>query len=247
MNRTSIRGLRRRASRRRGRGGAGGFSVIELLLALSISAALLTSMLVALDLIFRRYTLSSESASTHVIARSVMHRIMTMIRTGQEFGPVPRDVTDPAENPTTRNFMEFIDRSGGGVDITRVIVRPAGSVVVDGISVQQRGPNVLWMEIDRTAADGTRTFQRQPLIDGVLEGSFTLHYDLGPRLRMATVDLTIRPQGNTFARYNAERGQWEVSRIDEATGRVVETRFVASADATPVIRLVSSSGPRGLE
>lgn len=232
----------RRVGRRRR-----GFSMVELLIALTISATLLTSMLVALDAIFRSYTMSSESASTHVISRSVMHRVMSMIRAGREFGPIPVDVTDPAQNNQRRNVIEFVRRENGNVEIQRLIVRAAGSVLVDGVSVQQRGPNVLWLEIDRTDASGARTFNRQPLIDGVLDCGFTTLWDVGPRLRRATVDITVRPQGNTFARYNSDRAMWEVSRIDEASGNVIETRFVASAEATPVIRLVASTGPRGVD
>lgn len=237
----------RRRVRRWGRGRRG-FSVVEMLLALTISATLLTSLLVAMDAFFRSYTVSSESASTHVIARSVMQRIMTMVRTGQEFGPVPNDVTDPAQNPTQRSSLEFVRRPGDGSrETTRMVLRAAGSIASAGGAIQLRGPNVLWLEIDRVAADGARTSTQHPLIDGVLEGTFQTLYDVGPRLRMVTVDLTIRPQGNTFATWNSATGMWEVQRIDEVTGRIIDTRMVATTDVTPVIRLVSSAGPRGVD
>lgn len=235
--------VRRRRSR-----GRRGFSIVEMLMALTISATLLTSLLVAMDAFFRSYTVSSESASTHVIARSVVHRIMTMVRTGAEFGPAPTDVTDPAQNPAQRSSLEFIRRNAdGSSETTRVVVRAAGTIASPGGAIQLRGPNVLWLEIDRVAVGGARTTTRQPLLDGVLECNFETLYDVGPRLRVATIDLTVRPQGNSYATWNSATGMWEVQRIDEATGRIIDTRMVASTDVTPVIRLVSSAGPRGLD
>ena len=66
-----------------------GFSLVEMLIALAITAALLTSTFVALDVSFRAYQKTTEVASTHIIARLMMHRMLTLIRTGQEFGPYP--------------------------------------------------------------------------------------------------------------------------------------------------------------
>ncbi|HZW10885.1 MAG TPA: prepilin-type N-terminal cleavage/methylation domain-containing protein [Phycisphaerales bacterium] len=70
-----------RQSQPRG-GAARAFSVVELLVALTISSLLLTATLVALDASFKSYKVTTESASSHVVARMVMHRMTTMIRTG---------------------------------------------------------------------------------------------------------------------------------------------------------------------
>ncbi|MCA9298909.1 MAG: prepilin-type N-terminal cleavage/methylation domain-containing protein, partial [Phycisphaerales bacterium] len=85
-----------------------GFSLVEMLIALAITASLLTAMLVALDFSFKRYTATSESASMHVVGRLVAHRILSQIRTGTTFGPSPADVLDPAQNPVVTDNIEFI-------------------------------------------------------------------------------------------------------------------------------------------
>ncbi|MEL7485087.1 MAG: hypothetical protein AAFN41_12145, partial [Planctomycetota bacterium] len=72
--------------------------MVELLLALTIVSVVLTSALVALDASFRTYKSTTDSASTHVVSRLLIHRITAMIRTGTEFGPFPADVLDPAMN-----------------------------------------------------------------------------------------------------------------------------------------------------
>src|SRR4051812_47070289 len=72
-----------------------GFSMVEMLIALTVSSLLLAACLVALDSSFKSYEMTTESASTHVVSRLVMHRVMAMIRQGQEFGPYPLGVTSP--------------------------------------------------------------------------------------------------------------------------------------------------------
>ena len=53
------------------------FSIIEMLIALSITATLLTATLTALDTSFRAYKVTTEGASTNVVARLMMARIFT--------------------------------------------------------------------------------------------------------------------------------------------------------------------------
>ena len=85
-----------------------GFSLVEMLIALTITATLFTATLVALDAAFKGYKHTTEGASTHVVSRIVMSRIMTMVRTGTEFGPYPADPLDPELNPVHSNFIEFV-------------------------------------------------------------------------------------------------------------------------------------------
>jgi len=68
--------IQRRPRRRRG------FNLIEMLIALAITAALLSATMVALDASFMAYQTTTEVASTHTISRLVMLRLMTLIRTG---------------------------------------------------------------------------------------------------------------------------------------------------------------------
>ncbi len=191
-----------------------GFSLVEMLMALAISAALLSASLAALDVSFKSYQTTTESASTHVVSRIVMHRLMTLIRTGKEFGPYPVDVLDPAQNPLVTTFIEFVsteDLAAGTRQITRIERRDA-----DG------GTYTLW-HIRTEFVDGVvvDTFER-PLITGLLQAMFTLEYDVGPRLKRATVDLTIMPN----------------DLRDIAIGGVMDT---------PTIRMASSTSPRQLE
>ncbi|MFG0259725.1 MAG: type II secretion system protein J, partial [Phycisphaerales bacterium JB041] len=94
------------------RGSRRGFSVAELLMALMISSMLLTATLGALDGSFKAYKATTESASSHVIARMVMHRMTTMIRTGEDFGPYPiNPILDPVLIPDPPEIEFVIDKN----------------------------------------------------------------------------------------------------------------------------------------
>ena len=194
-----------------------GFSIVEMLVALSITGTLLTATMVALDSSYKSYKITTEGASTNVIARLVMHRVMTMIRTGENFGPYPVDPLDTAQNPVSSNEIEFEtfrDDATSRWRIVRLDRRTATTVA--------QGPYELWYtQIEFT--DGVESAREErPLLVGVQDISFTLEYDVGPRLARATVDLTVRP--NDFQ----------------------EASFKNDFE-TPTIRLVSSVSPRRLE
>lgn len=200
-----------------GRKWARGFSMIELLIALSITGTLLAATLTALDSSFKSYKLTTETASTHVVTRMVMSRVMAMIRTGTEFGPYPADVLDTTQNPVVSDAIEFTTWEEP-TTLQRRIVRVERRAQADA----ERGPFELWyVETNLTAGVVTSTVER-PLITGVLEARFTLEYSVGPRLRRATVDLTVRP--NDFQ--------------DASFSNDLET---------PAIRLVSTVNPRRLD
>ena len=76
-----------RTTLRRGRVRRRGFNLVEVLIALAITATLLTATLAALDASFRAYQATTEEVSTQSIGRIVMHRMLTLIRTGTDFGP----------------------------------------------------------------------------------------------------------------------------------------------------------------
>lgn len=192
----------------------GGFSLVEMLIALAITAALLTASLSALDASFKSYKVTTESASTHVVSRIVMHRVMTMIRTGTEFGPYPDDVLDPGQNPIVSSFIEFVSLDDPENDHRQVttIERRAGD---------EPGSFDLWYVLEDTLGNTTTTDER-PLIRGLREATFTLEYDIGPRLTQATVDLTIEPND-------------------------LQDADIFSSLETPTIRLVASTSPRVLD
>jgi prepilin-type N-terminal cleavage/methylation domain-containing protein len=163
-----------------------GFSLIELLVALAIMGTLLTAAMAALDTSFKSYKVTTEGASTHVVARMVMSRIMTMVRTGTQFGPYPVDPLDSTQNPVVSDYLEFVTRESGNA---RTIVRIERRERSDS----DEGPYELWY-VQSDYTNGVRTaLNARPLLSRVQEARFTLEYDVGQNLKRATVDLTIKP------------------------------------------------------
>lgn len=210
MNR--VRTTRRASSRRRR-----GFSMIEVLIALTISSSLLAATLAALDASFKQYKSTTESASTHVVSRIVMHRVLSMIRTGVEFGPFPSDVYNVNQNPVVSDFIEFLserDLAAGLQRITRIELRPGEDV---------NGPGELWYVLIDADAEDPLIIEERPLIRGVVEITFTLNYNRQTfALNRATVDMTIEPNDSEDLRIGA----------------------LADPSAPQTIRLVASAAPR---
>jgi hypothetical protein len=190
--------------------------MVEMLIALTISSMLLTACLVALDSMFKFYETTCESASTHVVSRLVMNRVMSMIRQGEEFGPYPLGVVTPTT--ITSTYLEFVslqDATTGQRQVTR-IERADDPGNPGNYQLQYRR----WDYVNG-ALVASFTY---PLIRNVKEASFTLEYDIGPKLMRATVDLAIRPDG-------------------AATSQTA----LGSDLATPVLRLIASASPRRLD
>lgn len=193
----------------------GAFSMIELLIALTISGMLLTACLVALDSSFKSYEVTTESASTHVVSRMVMSRALAMIRSGEQFGPYPVGVVTPTR--VTSDYLEFVtarNDATGYRQITR-LEKVADGVAGNGFYqlMYKR-----WEYVGSTQA----SFVEYPLIKNLRAAQFTLEYDRGPRLRRATIDITVKPDD------------------DQAVA-------VASDLEAPVLRLIASTTPRRLD
>lgn len=201
--------IRRAASRARRRA----FSVIEMLVALTISAMLLTATLTALDACFKSYKVTTESASTHVVGRLVMQRLLTLIRTGEEFGPYP---ANPVITPTIESTsIEF------AVPVTSTLTQ-VWTVERINSPDPETGPfhlQATLTEVENGAVISTTT---RTMLRNVQDVLFILDYDVGPRLRRATIDITIQPDD------------------DQAD------TIGAPLDA-PVVRMVASTSPRRLE
>ena len=192
-----------------------GFSMIELLIALTISSLLLTACLVALDSTFKAYEVTTDSASTHVVSRMVMYRALAMIRQGEEFGPFPMGVLGPTKIDSA--YIEFVsldDEENGLRQVTRL----------EKLADPDMGQNKYKLVFKRWDYENgvLKDTHEYPLIRDVLEAVFTLEYDRGPRLRQATIDLTIQP--------------------DDTQGD-----HVASDLSAPVLRLIASASPRRLD
>lgn len=208
----------RAASRNPARGVRRGFSLIEMLVALAITSTLLTAALVALDSSFKGYKVTTEAASSHVVTRIVMHRMMTMIRTGTQFAPAPIDPLDTDQNPVVdADHIEFVaveDVAAG----TRTDVRIERRDATDA----NRGPFEL-VYIQTKFKNGVQLSQTTtPMISNLQDAKFTLDYDVGDRLLRATVDLTVRPNDVQDARIGGDLN-------------------------APTIRLIASASPRKLE
>lgn len=193
-----------------------GFSLVEMLIALSISAALLTATLTALDSSFQHYQSTTESASTHVVSRIMVHRMLAMIRTGEEFGPYPDDPLDSAQNPVESDFIEFVSErnpDGSISQITRIEFRQTTAQANNG------EPGELWYVL-LSPGDPASIVDERPMLSGVRQAAFTLHFDQESwRMDRATVDIIIEPNDSED--------------------------LTISADSIPqTIRLVASAAPR---
>lgn len=219
--------MRRRVPRRRALRRA--FSLIELQIALAISALLLTATLVALDTMFKGYEINADSASTNVVTRIAVNRMLALIRMGTDFGPIPLDVLDVDQNPLNADNIEFVSQrnsDGDPTTITRIEYRYPGVGAIHqswGIGETQpdlgfvpTGPGELWLVQIDVASGNTREFE---LLREVRSARFTLAYDVGPKLVRATVDITVEP--------------------------VIPDDVKLDSDAPPqVVRVVASAQPR---
>ena len=83
----------------------------------------------------------------------------------------------------------------------------------------ETGPFVLWYTETRFVNDVAVNTEEFPLLENLADLTFILEYEVGPRLRRATLDMTILPD----------------DLQDLAVGDELET---------PTIRMVASAAPR---
>lgn len=158
------------------------FSIIEMLIALVITSTLLTATLAALDASFKSYKVTSDSASTHVVSRIVMQRLMAMIRNGSNFGPYPANpIATPIIESDWIEFETTTDPASGSTRITTLSRQASGEQwnLICTVAIFQNG--VLTSEDSR------------PLITGLAELNFIMEYDVGPVLKRVTVDMVVQP------------------------------------------------------
>jgi prepilin-type N-terminal cleavage/methylation domain-containing protein len=152
------------------------FNLVELVIALAITSALLTSVLVALNASFMAYQSTTEVASTHTIGRLTMHRIMAMIRVGKEFGPFP---TDPLAPTVWDKRMQFRNPNGQLIEL-----------------IWDSDEEALYVGVDGTEHLLIENVVAQFDADGNQIMPFTLEYEKGRHLHRATIDLMIKPDDN---------------------------------------------------
>lgn len=189
---------RRRPARRRR-----GLSILELLLALAITAMLLTATAAALAASFRAYGDAVEQASTQVAVRMISQRLLGLLRTSTAHGPLAPDIgADPpitldGQNITS-NYVELIDPNG------RVL------------RCEYRADDEeLWLIMDPGETDE----QAQPLISGVTAAEFVLRRWLNDdglwELERCTIDMTVQPDED--ATLALENGPAQAVRLVAST------------------------------
>lgn len=165
--------------------GRRGFSMIEVLISLAISATLLTATLAALDGSFKAYTVTTEGASTNVVARIVMQRLTAMIRTGDSFGPYPvNPILTPNLESEYIEFVSFREPATGTERVTRLERRD---------SVEFPGRYELWYIVTTYVSGAFESEDEAPLLVNLNNVVFSMQYDVGPRLKRVTIDLIIQP------------------------------------------------------
>jgi hypothetical protein len=183
-----------------------------MLIALAITAALLSATMVALNASFMAYQTTTEVASTHTISRLAMMRMMTLIRTGQEFGPNP---INPQDSIVESTDIEFLTPAGQYVRIewfeTPDAQHPVG--------------NALYVVVD--------TNEPQVLLEGVIPAydqfdqliaPFTLEWEVGRKLYRATVDITIVPDDNMSVTLDGDNQQ-QIRLVATAMPRIEAYSF----------------------
>lgn len=184
------------------------FSLVEMLIALAISAALLVATLFALQTSFMAYQVTADQASTHAVGRLVMHRMLAMIHSGQDFRPFPDDIRDQY---IASDFIEFYHPDTGQV-VTITWDRNTGQLLyaIDG------GYNTVLLDgvVARTDTDGS------------IVHPFLLEWEPGRRVYRVTIDLMIIPDDSISTaadRYIAD----DPGNLQD--GAVRPIRLVASA------------------
>jgi len=151
----------------------------------------------------------------HVVGRLVTHRILSQIRTGTTFGPIPADVLDPAQNPVVSDTIEFIteaDRAAGLNRVTRFEYRPDPT--------DPALPGVLWYVLLNADTDPAALLEERPLLSGVRSVQFALRFDVETwLLDRAEIDLTLDPDPELAANSSVAEMPDSVRLIASATPR----------------------------
>ena len=96
-----------------------GVGLVELLVALSISAALLTAVAVATDTSFKAYAINEEQSNLLQRGRLGLNRMLTYIRTCKEHQPInPQQISDFVHGSTvTDTGFSMLNDAGEQIDV----------------------------------------------------------------------------------------------------------------------------------
>lgn len=188
-----------RANRHRHRG----VGLVELLVALSISAALLTAVGVAVDASFKAYAANENEAQLMQRARLALNRMTTCIRACVDHTPSTSAQCD--------QFETGVVTTDSGIEMK--------FDTTNGIAFRQSGTHLEAVKFTDNTTTGVRTYSTaRVLLEGVNAGDFTITMEpqrsaqaakVGdPRfdqLKRASIVLTVRPATTTSVA--GEQGQ----------------------------------------
>jgi Tfp pilus assembly protein PilW len=169
-----------------------GVGLAELLVALSISAALLTSVSVAVDASFKAYAVNQSQAQLLQRSRVAMNRMLTYIRSTSQHLPDDDDAQEAFESGlvTQASAIRMLVTPTSGV-----IFRQSGNELqmvpftISGGSFIEGAAHTL---LNGVGPDDFRiTFEPQRSTEAVKTGG---KYD---QLKRASISLTVRPTDNT--------------------------------------------------
>jgi len=176
--------------------------LVELLVALAISAALLTSVAVAIDASFKAYAANQTNAQLMQRARLAMNRITTYIRATTEHLPDDDTAQDEFESGLITQasaIRMMLDETNG------VIFRQAGQQLqmvpfaISGSVLSEGTPHVLLEGVG--SGDFTIRFEPQRSTQSAKVGG---RYD---QLKRASISLTIRPTAKTTTTGESASGE----------------------------------------
>ncbi|MDG2053381.1 MAG: type II secretion system protein [Phycisphaerales bacterium] len=153
------------------------FSLVEVLVALTISVILLTATMFALRASFESYRRSAERVSTNVSGRLIIDRVQMMIRGGVDFGPTPASPADV--------IVESDELSIQVADGTWTTIR--WDDLTETVYWEQGSDSWPMLENVTQLVDGA----------GVAISPFRLRFREGRWLTHATIDLVVHGEGVT--------------------------------------------------
>jgi hypothetical protein len=192
-----------------------GLSIVEMLIALSISAVLLIAVTAAIDVSFYAYASAAESASTQSASRLVMQRLITMIRTTtlhDAYDPADPAVTlaDPSQPPVQCVGLEMVDSEWRLTKVWWAV----------NAAYADADLGDLWYQLEANAGQPMLEQVRIQRTSGGLPYLFTLSSrmsDSGLLLHRATVDLTVEAGADATLALEAYQGAADPVRLIAST------------------------------
>ncbi len=188
---------------------------MEMLIALGITATLMSAVMVSLDASFKAYQRTTEVASTHTIGRLTMQRLMAMIRTGSDFAPFP---LNPMDTIVESNTLESITppRDPDDADDVGQHYLLTWDEDAESLSITISDPETGDIIADTILLDGV-----VPSLDdeGEQVAPFRLEFVKGRTLYRSTIDLTLEPDDDLST--SLDRGDTQIRLVASAMPRQV--------------------------